>query len=146
MSIGSARDPQPEVGVLSGSSGRVNCGQAGAGSAAKRVSAATMRVDHVAVFDSFRWVRRAWRAMRPAIENSRRRSRLGSHRRAAWSVQGEHLGPRDQFAGECDDREPDPVLRRSRAAEGCARPVSLAVRMRSSQRARRRCRSSSPAS
>jgi len=64
---------------------------------------------------------------------------------AGRSLQGEHLCPGEQFAGQRDDLAPDLVL--GVAVQGRFRsPVSLALRMRSSQRARRRCRSSRSAS
>ena len=75
----------------------------------------------------------------------RSRSRLGSHRRAGWLGEGEHLRPGGELAGQRDEGAPDPVLVES--CRGRLRsPVSLAARMRSSARARRRCRSSRSAS
>ena len=57
----------------------------------------------------FRRRRRPPRARRPAALKRRSRSRLGSQRRAV-PVQGEHLRPGEQLAGEGDDLGPDLVL------------------------------------
>jgi hypothetical protein len=73
------------------------------------------------------------------------RSCFGRFPAAALADQGEHLHPGEQLAGQCDDLSPGLVL--GEALEGRLRsPVSLAFRIRSSQRARRRCRNSRPAS
>ncbi|BCF86289.1 hypothetical protein RQCS_58340 (plasmid) [Rhodococcus qingshengii] len=55
----------------------------GAGNASSLVNADVIRPDHGACSDRRRYVCRARRAMRPAIEKSRRRSHFGSHRRAS---------------------------------------------------------------
>ena len=81
------------MGVVAGSTGRSVVlgrrggsvdGQVGAGSARSRSSPA--RSSQAQGADAARWSRRVrpWSARRPAMENSRRRRRFGSHRRAGW--------------------------------------------------------------
>jgi hypothetical protein len=91
--------------------------------------------------DSRSRVGRAWRAMRAAIENRRSRGRLGSQRRAGWLCRA---GICSQAVSSMASWTMAHQIRLwSKPCSGrLARPVSLAVRMRSSQRARRRCRSS----
>lgn len=58
----------------------------GAGNASSLVNADATRLDHGARRDRRRRVFLAWRAIRPAIDNTRRRSRFGSHLRASLLV------------------------------------------------------------
>lgn len=65
---------------------------------------------HGASADSVKRVRRACVAIFPAIEKIRRRSRLGSHRLASWSVKPSISRPGSQLQGQLHDRQPDTVL------------------------------------
>ena len=88
--------------------------------------------------------RRALRARRPATENTRSRSRLGSQRRAVPG-EGEHLGPSRELAGQGDDLARAGTGRSSSGA-GCGVRCSSRRGSGPRSRPRRRCRSSRPAS
>ena len=120
----------------------IHAGQVGAGRVCRRFKPAVSRAAQGASLLSDSQVCRDLRASFAAIHSSRSRSRLGSHRRpsvparasiciqavssiASWTMAIQILF----WAKSCSGR--------------FRNPVSLAPRIRSSQRARRRCRSSS---
>ena len=107
---GGRRVPLPGCGFAAGRRG-VWPGQAGSGWALRRASPVVMRCAKGAFLERLSQVRRERRALRPAMENNRRRSRLGSQTRASVPAKAEHLHPRGEFGGEHDDRDPDLVLR-----------------------------------
>ena len=113
----------------------------GAGNASSLADADVISSDHGTRRDNRKRVFLACRAMRPAIENSRRRGRFGSHLRASLLVNANiciqvvSSEARATIANQISFCE-NPCSGRF------VRPVSFAVRIRSSQRARRRCRSS----
>lgn len=115
--------------------------QVGAGNASSLANADATRPDHGARLDNLRRVFRACRAMRPAIENSRSRSRFGSHRRASLLLSASiciHA-----ISSEASATIANQISFCAKPCKGrFVRPVSLAVLIRSSQRARRRCRNS----
>ena len=99
-----------------------------------------------------RWsrTRRPVRARVAGTVNRRGRNRLGSHRRAGWSVRASISRPGGDLHGQGHDRAPDLILGEVEQGE-CAqsgggtsrRPGAggaFAMRIRSSQRARRRWR------
>jgi hypothetical protein len=71
-----------------------------------------MRYPKGACAESWSRVRRDRRVIRPAMANSRRRSRLGSQTRGVGAGQREHLHPSGQLGREHDDRDPHLVLRK----------------------------------
>ncbi len=73
-------------------------------------AAVTTRVAHGAVDESRSWVRRAWRVIRAATLNIRKRKRLGSPAPCLVVGEGDHLGPGGEFGGELDQGAPDAVL------------------------------------
>lgn len=75
------------------------------------------------------------------MENSRSRRRFGCQRRAGWSVSASICSQAVSSQASCTSAHQIRFWSKSYSGR-LARPVCLAARMRSSQRARRRCRNS----
>ena len=116
-------------------------GQVGCGSALRRARPVVMRCPNGACADRWSQVRRDRRAIRPAMENSRRRSRLGSQTRASVPVRASICIHAVSSVASMTTATQIWFCEKSCRGRFFS-PVSFALRMRSSQRARRRCRSS----
>src|SRR5215207_1906145 len=84
--------------------------QPGAGWVRSRVRAVVASSAQGAWAERWSRTRRPVVARRPAIQSRRRRSRLGSHRRAAWVVRARVCIQAADLAGEGDQGAPDLVL------------------------------------